>query len=415
MSSQLPQSDPAPTKPARNAAGVFGTMKEWIGEHLYRLSAFADAAREWRGDAIWLTGAEKHTGAPLSAFYFGSGRSFEHLLDKLYASYSVSRSEENHPMWRAARWLKSPRTPVDLVFADLPWPYYHLLAGSQFVHVPGWLVQKIPLPGTWQEVVGNFRKNTRSTDLRKIRKFGLTFRLTTEQAEVERFHDAMYLPYVEGRFGNLAIIDSRDEIVGVGTSGGLLQVLQQDRVVGAVVLFRSRKTLHFLWFGLPQGPDAALLDAALSGLYYFTIQHAYALGCDEVNLSYTAPLLNDGIYRYKRKWGAVAHNDWPFGEILVRPLNLRGPVESFLVNQPLVVVERDGLVGKVLLAHAGVSPNDVTDIIERYASQGIRCIKIFSTRPLGPDVQQHDYGEPASVQLFDLTNSTDPAADFCAR
>ena len=65
-----------------------------------------------------------------------------------------------------------------------------------------------------------------------------------------------------------------------------------------------------------------MLDAALSGLYFYTIRYAHAQGYRDLDLSYTAPLLNDGVYRYKRKWGAAVHDEWTIDELLLRPLNL---------------------------------------------------------------------------------------------
>ena len=373
-------------------------MKEW----LYAFGEYADAARDRHADAIWISGREKHSGEPLSVFYFGSGRSFDHLMDKLYAGYATyERCDEDRPMWSARRALAAPG-PVDLVIGDLPWPYYHLVSSTRYVHIPGWIVQKLSLPATWEDVVGRFRKNTRSTDLRKIRKNKLEFRVTRDREAIERFYDSMYLPYTERRFAGLAVIDDREEIVGLGVTGGLLQVMQGERVLAAVVLTKWKQSMHFLWFGLPDGLDESLADGALSGLYYFTIQHAHAQGCNEVNFSYTIPLLNDGIYRYKRKWGAGVHA-WPFGRMLVRPLNFGPAVESFFVHQPLVAHGRGGLVGKVMVADGALTVEGAGEIRERYLSDGLQTLQIYSARPLS--------SQDAAI---DLSRSSDAVAAFCA-
>ena len=242
----------------------------------------------------------------------------------------------------------------------------------------------------------------------------MSYRLTTAADELAEFYDKMYLPYAERRFGSLSVVDSRDEVIRVARRGTLLQVLHENRVVSAAVLVGHKRTIHFFWLGLPDGLDPRLLDAALSGLYFYTIRYAHAQGYRDLDLSYTAPLLNDGVYRYKRKWGAAVHDEWTIDELLLRPLNLAPGVASFFVHQPAMTRERGGLAAKVLLSDEDVSPGAITDLVEHYASAGMQSLKICSLRPFGSEVRGRSYGDGVPVELIELAHAADPAAAFCA-
>jgi len=63
-------------------------MKQTIHHWLYRqLDRARLAASEYRGDAVWITGKEKHSGEPLSTFYYGTLLCYDYLVDSFpYAS-----------------------------------------------------------------------------------------------------------------------------------------------------------------------------------------------------------------------------------------------------------------------------------------------------------------------------------------
>jgi hypothetical protein len=385
---------------ARGATSRFHSLRELI-----------DATRDWNGIAMWITGSEKHSGEALSVFCFGSDEPAQ-ILSALFTDYSVQR-QERAPMWSLRSQFARAGASTDLMVGDVPWPYYLLLPDAPFLHVPGWVAQRLALPERFETVIDGFRKKSKTTDLKKIRKHQLDFRVRHSRAEVEHFYDTMYVPFAQRRFGPLALVDTRADVVAAAAREGLLQVVQGERVVGAGILSRFGASMHFLWLGLPEGLDDALMDGTMAALYYFTIVHAHALGCAEVYMGYTAPLLNGGVYQYKRKWGTSVHDEWLLDETVLRPMNFGAAVTSVLRREPLIVRQAAGLVGKVLVTDESLSASEVTGLASRFASRGLQSLKIFSTCPLAEEVTQSPYPSAAPVQLIDLSSSADPALDFC--
>jgi len=406
---QLPPPLPV-RRPARPPAGPLRFVREEIEEWLYVLQERVGAARRVRWTARWLAGRERHTGAPLRVRYVGALETFDDLVARLYADYTIERQETGLLPGVARRFLGAPESGIDLLVGDLPWPYYRLLPAHGALRVPGWIVQKLPLAETWDGVVAGFRRNTRATDLRKIRKHGIAARMTRSSAEIDHFYERLYLPYARRRFGPLALVDSHREIASYGRRGGLLQVVSGQRVLAGVILFPWRATLHFLWIGLADDLEPALADAAQSGVYYFAIQQAYAGGSEELDLSYTRPLLDSVIYRYKRKWGAGVVDDWRLGEIRLRPLHLGPAVRSCFVHQPWIARSGGRLIGKILLdPETAGSPEAIEDLVARYTSPGIGALHLYADR-----VPEGLPAAPTHVELRSLQGHPDPARWLCS-
>jgi hypothetical protein len=110
-------------------------MKDEIRFWLYVARALGQAALEREGDAIWLTGKEKHTGEPLSVFYYGRLLAYDWLVQHFYAEHAVERIEEDMSI-RAGMRLLQHETASDLVIGDLSWPYYRGLPRTRFLLVP---------------------------------------------------------------------------------------------------------------------------------------------------------------------------------------------------------------------------------------------------------------------------------------
>jgi hypothetical protein len=123
--------------------------------------------------------------------------------------------------------------------------------------------------------------------------------------------------------------------------------------------------------------------------------------------------LDDGVYWYKRKWGAAVHDVWHERELLLWPTGLPSGIRSFFVRHPLLVRQNRKLIGKVMTDRDALSPPDIARMARSYLSNGMRCLKIFSTRPLTEEARQ-GRENLGPVQLIDLTACADQAAAFCS-
>ena len=188
-------------------------MKQTLQYRLYRqLARVKVAASEYRGDALWITGKEKHSGEPLSVFYYGTLLTYDYLVDSFYSEHSIVRERESVSVRLGSRLLRT-ESGSDLVIGDIAWPYHVGMPKNGFLRVPPQISHRIALPAEWSSVEQRFsaRKTTRD-ELRKVEKFGLTFRTTRDAATIDRFYDTMYLPYGRRRHADHADLEPRDVI-----------------------------------------------------------------------------------------------------------------------------------------------------------------------------------------------------------
>jgi hypothetical protein len=392
-------------------------MKQTLQYRLYRQFArLKVAASEFRGDALWITGKEKHSGEPLSTFYYGTLLSYDYLIDSFYSEHAIVKERETVSVRAGSRLLRTESS--DIVIGDLAWPYHLAVPKKGFLRVPPQISHRVELPADWQSLEQRLsaRKTTRD-ELRKIDKFGLTFRTTLEVSAIDRFYDAMYLPHALRRHADLVDVEPREVIQKTCARGALIEVMHGGAVVGGGVLRRVDRVMQFMWLGMIDGLDAALQGAIGAALYCFSMRYAIDLGCTEMNLMYAPAHLNNGIHRYKRKLGSRIGNDWPYGQLLLKAANLTPAVVSLFARAPFAAMDaRHALHARIMVAQHGLSPDDVRKLAAYYACDGLASIKIFSMRPLSKQVLQTDYARldlGLPLELHDLTRSTSPAADFC--
>jgi lipid II:glycine glycyltransferase (peptidoglycan interpeptide bridge formation enzyme) len=112
-----------------------------------------------------------------------------------------------------------------------------------------------------------------------------------------------------------------------------MQIIRDGEVVAAVLLHMADKRLAYVWVGVPESIQGDMFNGAFSALYYYTILYGYENGCREIDFLGTRPILNDGLFRYKRKWGTcIRISPVPRGDMLLKPLHLSIPVKSFFTN-----------------------------------------------------------------------------------
>ncbi len=372
---------------------------------------FLESAAQRHAGALVFAGAEKHSGAPLRLLYVGTGNHLAWVRDAVFAGCALESERLRIPVWHARREIARAADGVDLVVADLPWPWQRLLRGRGFVEVPAWVNQRFALPRTWPEVFPRLRRSARGEDLRAIRKNGITFRLVRDEAAIRRFYEEMYVPHLTRRFGEAAYIEPEWKIRYCVAQGTLMEILRGGAVVAAQVLWGSRGSLHFLWAGTAGREFGHETRGVFPALYYYGILRAFEQGFDEADYCGSRPVLADGIFQMKRRWGAGVYDGWSRDTLFIRPRRLEGPALEFLVRNPLVERRDGGLAGKILLAGAA-APEDVERVLQVYASDGIRKIAIHSLAQPAAAALAAASAAPG-IEIVDLSREPDPAAAYC--
>lgn len=395
-------------------------LTEHVRDSLYFRKELLLSAQEWRGDAVWYSGTEKHGGMPLRLLYFG-GRATESFVARmLFREHREERRMPGLAAWSGVRQLERARSGVDLVLGDVAWPWWHAASAGDFLRAPPFVSHKIPLAGSWDAMEAQFRRRkTTRDDLKRAASHAFTFELTQDAAAIGEFYDSMYVPHAGERHGGNTLVESREAVLHIGRAGALLQVFHERRFVAAGVLYRVADSLRFLWFGMLPGIERRLSDALRAALHFRCMQLGIEIGCRQLDLRDSPPLLDNGILRYKRKLGSRLWHEWHRSRWLVRPNNFGPAVVSAFTHMPLLVATARGtLRGKLLVDREALTMEEIRRLHADHACPGMECLEIHSLRPLPAHVGGAAGASAADAAcplvLFDLSAAAEPLRVFCA-
>ena len=184
-----------------------------------------------------------------------------------------------------------------------------------------------------------------SDDLRRVRRGQWSAEVSHRASDFAAFYREMYVPYVRNRHSANAHVQPARRLRRAFRRGGLLW-LSRDGERRAGLLFEHRGgTLGAVALGTAGGdPGRELKEGAIAATYLHMFDYARAAGCADIDLRGSRPSLDDGITRYKRKWGAVVYDRPDVLTItLVHWHRMTPAVAEFLAHTSLVFRDGGGL------------------------------------------------------------------------
>jgi hypothetical protein len=380
-------------------------------EYVWEASA---SVRNLHVDMMIIEGAEKFSQASMTTLYIGHHENDAFMLNLIYDRYTVTKKHAKLPLTGFFKWFILYRHSVDLIILDHELLLCTLYKNPSWLVIPQWIRQKFYVPDTWDEVLSKFRKNTKKTDLRKVRKYMFSYRISRDKNDFDIFYEKLYKPYLEMRFNDEVIIESKPKVLRQCRKGELMQIIRDGEVVAAVLLHNSEGRLAYVWVGVPDHITGEMSKGAFSALYYFTILYGFNSGCHEIDFLGTRPLLNDGLFQYKRKWGTVVQKSpIPRGDILLKPVRETDVVKSFISHNLFVVREGKNLVGKIFHSEGRLNREDLSDIVSRYATDGLSALKIYCSMGYRNGTIEWARSLEEKIVLIDLKNIDDPVKSYC--
>jgi hypothetical protein len=367
----------------------------------------------FRSHVLAFEGIVNNSSTSLTMTYVGNKRNLPFILRATYAESVLRRNFGMRNIWQAAQFVRDHCRDIDVAVIDVPWPYDVTCSEQQYViEVPSWLRQEVHLRADRQLLFADAHRSVRGEQMRKIRKNGLSRRISRDPSAIHEFYVDMYVPYIRRRFGDGAIIAPEGRVMKHARSGALLQILCGTEVVAGTVLQRRDNMVRSLWMGMRHA-DGSRPSGVTSAIYYHTISYAFDEHFRRVDFCGSRPLLSDGVYDTKRRWGAAVYDDFSLESLLIMPNNLNTGVQAFLRACPWIARQGDSLIGKVLLDDRTHSLDDLRRIGQRIGSEGLDAVHLYSNGYQRGEIG-HDIGSTqCPVKVFDLQASADPLRTFC--
>ena len=388
-------------------------LRRNAGEGLNFLRNFSSSIRLFsKVRAAIISGKEKHSGQSLSALYIGHLANFHFIMSKVYSDFNVTEEYAGIHFLTIMQWVEAYEKKVDLIFVDLEIVFSIMLRPDHFVVMPSWVRQRLHIPEDMEGVLAGMHRKTKK-ELRRILKQGFTYGISRSVEDLRHFYHEMYVPHIISRYGDQAIVVSEQELFRRSHGCELIQLFHNGRLIQGVVVHKGR-CLTIGWIGVSRGVEPDAMRGASDALDFFAVSYGLKSGCAAIDFGTTRPLLNDGVFRYKRKWGThVRKCRVPKGNIFVRPSRFVPSTIGFFTNNPLVVRDGNKLAGRILFSGERLTGRHLQQMKEQCMTDGLECLKIFSLSGLEVSAMGFLKGNSVGLKVFDLSHSRDPERDFC--
>lgn len=311
----------------------------------------------------------------VTMLYVGRQLNYAHFTKKYFSDLETLFSK-SATLLTYRKIMQDAEHDVDVVFVDIGWPYNNRInKDGTYLELPDWLCMNVPLEDTWDGTVQNFRKTMRKNIGRLIRKNNYRCVRTNDLATVKSFYKKFYVPFIMSRHADETHLTSRVLIEERALAGTILQVVGDEGVVAAGVYFPVGDTLRLLVTGMPEDYLDKPPVAAMQALYYFSLEYAHEQGLKAVNFMGTRAFPTNGLFQFKRKWGAHAEDSFSIDSILFRPKNT--PAAAKFCERFPMIARKDGSLQLVVSSTAdSYNEANFAKTISDYHCGGLDHLKV---------------------------------------
>ncbi|MBN1592856.1 MAG: hypothetical protein JW941_06365 [Candidatus Coatesbacteria bacterium] len=219
---------------------------------------------------------------------------------------------------------------------------------SGFLVAPGQVRSRVDLSEGMEMVRSRFLRSAKAA-VRHNRERGLRYHIAQGEGNLTQFYEQMYLPYRQARFPGNPIVKEFDMLRDFASGSVMLVVTEAsvgtfehlDDALGALLIRSSGASATPDMPGISGDPAAALDRGVVEALYYFSLEWCFDQGVQSVDLGQSHPFLDDGILRFKTKWGArVEASQTGLHNLGVRFLDNGWLGKHFLEHHPLILERR---------------------------------------------------------------------------
>lgn len=209
-------------------------------------------------------------------------------------------------LWNLPRqsqvWLDSG---VELVVCELsqlcPWQPKGVITFS----VPVWIKMTLQMPEVLTDLLcGNQRKRVRQR-IHKGLEAGFEYHFSREKSDFDVFHYQMYQPFIKARYGEGAAISTYEhQWKRWFEPGGLLVVTQEGKAIAGALCYCADSICYSIEGGVLEGDPVLLKQEINSMIDWYAMTWAHQRGLRQFDMGGTRSRRSDGVYLYKRQWGA---------------------------------------------------------------------------------------------------------------
>ena len=292
----------------------------------------------------WSISSTLHPDENIKVFFAGKS----HEIDKDYFRNLVI-SDDYSDKYLGKMWLWSLiyytwrfQKKHDLIIIKSKMKISNLFRSKKRFVIPDWISCEIDLTSDLRSQ--SISKHTFKNNVRKINKSNFAYTISKDPFHFQFFYNNMYLPYLANRHGSLGLEISLERMKRSFEDGELLLIKDgQEIIAGVLIDYKMMNGIpRTAQLGILNGDFQYVKKGALIATYYYTIEYLREKSHKKLSLGVARSFINDGLLNQKLSWGAniVCETSNAF---LLCVLSHKKCVETFLLNNPFICIEKKGL------------------------------------------------------------------------
>ncbi len=227
-------------------------------------------------------------------------------MEQLFQMETPPQEATRVPLWKLSkstrRWLAEG---VDLVICELSPLQTYTPATTVHISVPFWINQAITLTDELETLIAGKKFATKRKEIHRAQRAGISYRFSQEKEDFDQFYYQMYLPYVQSRHHDLALVASyADQWTRWFSKGGLIVMTHDDKPVAGVLGYVTNGTAQAVESGVAPTAPKLLQQSTNTLIIWHVLLWAQAQGAQRVNLGGSHGWQSNGAFITKRRWGA---------------------------------------------------------------------------------------------------------------
>lgn len=363
-----------------------------------------------------IEGRDKNGNRALKLCYIGHGENFHFIVNKLYSEYEIKQKHHIFNPLLINRLISAYENKVDLLVIDIKPIYHYQFAKQRFVKIPRFVGSLREIPKNRKELF-QLRRNASKT-IRKILNSNLSYYIVNRREDINVFFEDIYLKYLYKRFGEeTSTINKRQfHLLTYISKLSLLQIMNGSEVVSGLIFYQSNKCLHGLFVGANIKNGILPHHCAFDALYFFSTIHAYNLGCEMINFGGSYPLLNNGLVKFKRKWGGtISERPTQNNFLLIKFMRFTPAIESFFEGNYFITIKDKKLTGIILVTDHVITSEELETLSQTEYTRNLSALMVFSMNGFEEKLDCRKISENIPIEIIDLKNSSDQLNDFLTR
>jgi hypothetical protein len=362
--------------------GASPFLERTLIPRLYKLKDLMLPLVKPRLDVYVLQGQGK--GSPLKVTYVGLDYGKWYLKSVMFTEEPEEIARQPVSVWRPNEVAYAPDSDIIIVAGSER--LIRRLPRQNAIVLPLYVDHLLDIRGDWEDVEKRLRgsRSVRS-EFTSLQRFNYTYEISRDDRDFEMHYRTMYLPTMEKRHGEAAVVVSKEEAQQHFRRGCLFLLKRDGKVVAGCLCRAQGEKVRFIYLGIANADEQLMKEGVIGAMNILRLRWANQAGYKTVDLLGCLPYLHMGVFQYKRKWGTTVSIPSSLHERVWFRFQRDTPaVRQFLKDNPCIIIDGKGdLRGLFVIDDTyDVTPETEARYYKQYFTPGMKGLLIRSASDL---------------------------------